>query len=586
MNGSRPLGWRWRATLRRPLANAAQSALGVGVLAALLGVNCGCRPQPPQSNTLNASASPFRFVDVAAQAGIKCANSNGVRHPLNILDTTGPGIAWIDYDRDGWPDLFVIGGNPAHAPGTPPPQNHLFHNNRNGTFTDVTAQAGVAGIGQYGMGVTVGDYDGDGYDDLYVTCYGANLLFHNNGNGTFTDVAKKAGVSGPLTLAGAPKWSTGAAWFDADGDGKLDLYVCNYVAFSPQSLQLCHFGQLMSTCPPHQYAAQHDLFYHNRGDGTFEDWTERAGFAKPKPGRGLGVLPFDADGDGKPDVLVANDGTPNFMFRNLGKGKFSEIGLQSGLALGETGSEMANMGLDVGDYEGNGKPGLIMTHFQGEPNTLYRQRGPFNYEDVTTLAGLGTTTWNYLGWGCGFIDANLDGKLEMVFINGHVQDNIAQLEASTSWAQTPQLFQPQNGRFMDVSAQSGPAFQQKLVGRGCAFADYDHDGRVDIAVATNGGGVQLWHNESQHGHYLQVQLQGLPPNRAALGARLRVTANGHTQVSQLISGRSYLSDSDRRLTFGLGAATRVEQLQVLWPGGSAQILKNLLVDECVTVKQP
>lgn len=557
---------------------------------ALLSLICWCggcqriigRPTAPAPAT---TAGPFRFVDVAKTAGLKFTHSSGLQHPLTILDTTGAGLAWIDYNNDGWPDLFCVGGNPAHAPHVPVPQNRLFRNNGNGTFTDVTAQAGVAAIGHYGVGVAVGDYDGDGYDDLYLTCYGPNILLHNNGNGTFSDVTAKAGISGGAQRAGAPKWSTSAAWFDADGDGKLDLYVCNYAAFGPQSLQLCKFGQVSSSCPPLQYPAQPDLFFHNRGDGTFEDWTQRAGFAKPKPGRGLGVLPFDADGDGKPDVLVANDGTPNFLFHNRGGGKFEEIGFKSGLAVSETASEMANMGVDVGDYDATGKLSLIVTHFQNESNTLFQQRGPLNYNDASTVLGLGTSTWNYLAFGCGFLDADLDGKLELVFINGHVQDNIAQIQPAVSWAQTPQLFQYRGGRFQDVSSQSGPAFVTKFVGRGCAFADYDNDGAVDIAVATNGGDVQLWRNESQHGHFLQVRLQGLPPNRAALGAQVSVTAGGRTQVTQVLSGRSYLSDSERRLTFGLGAATHVNRLTIRWPSGQQQALKDVAANQCLTIKQ-
>jgi enediyne biosynthesis protein E4 len=521
----------------------------------------------------------FRFVDVAAPAGIVFHHSNGDARPLDILDTTGSGLAWLDYDQDGHPDLYCVRGKPGHGQG-----DALFRNRGDGTFEDVSRQAGIQ-AGGYGMGCAVADYDGNGYPDLYVTRYGPNALYRNRGDGTFEEVTARAGVAGK-PLHSAPKWSLGAAWFDADDDRDLDLYVTNYVAYGPGSQRLCTFKAVMATCPPHHYPAQPHLFYRNRGNGTFEEASGAVGFAVSDPGRGMAALPFRPNPGGKLALYVANDTTPNFLFVRAGNGKYRETAFENGCAVSETGEDTASMGVDSGDVDGDGRPDILVTTFQHESKSLYRNLGGHDFADVSSQVGLGAPTWNFLAFGCGLVDLDLDGDLDAVWTNGHLQDNVPEVDPSASYRQTPQLFQNSGGRFTDVSSAAGPAFQQPLVGRGMAFADYDADGDVDIAVSTNGGPVQLWRNDSpRRHHWFQLRLTGKAPNVEAQGAQVTLEVAGRKQIAEVHSGRSYLADSERRLTFGLGTAGRIDRLTVRWPDGSLEVRQALAADQCLTLSR-
>lgn len=539
---------------------------------ALSGCDRKARARPGNSGDL-------RFVDAAREAGIDFVHSNGAAHPLDILQTTGSGLAWLDYDQDGHVDLYCVRGTPSGDTG-----DALYRNRGDGTFEDVTARAGIR-PGGYGMGCAAGDYDGNGYPDLYVTRYGVNALYRNRGDGRFEEVAEAAGVAGK-PIHGTPKWSLGAAWFDADGDRDLDLYVTNYLAFGEHEKRFCNSNGVLANCSPLHYAPQPDLFYRNRGDGTFQLATREFGFEMAKPARGMAVLPFHPEPGRPPALYVANDTTANFLFVRTGAGQYVETAHDSGCALSESGEDTASMGVDSADVDGDGLPELAVGTFQHEENSLYRNLGSRNFVEVSHQVGLGVSTWNSLAFGCGFLDADLDGDPDLVFANGHVWDNAAQVDRSATYAQRPQFFRNHDGIFQDLSSQAGPVFQEARVGRGMAFADYDNDGDVDVAVSCSGSAVQLWRNDSpRRHHWLQLRLVGGRPSREALGAVVTLSAGGQTQVSEVRGGRGYLSDSERRLTFGLGAASRVDRITVRWPDGSEQTLRDVGVDTLLTVDQ-
>jgi enediyne biosynthesis protein E4 len=553
----------WRPALTDSTAFGALVLRCAPPAAVMLWLSPGCSPSrgaappPPPS---------FRFVEVGQAAGLDFVHLHGKR-PLDIRRTTGSGLAWLDFDRDGWPDLFCVNGSPPGAGRDHRAGHRLYRNRGDGTFQDVTIRAGLSGRGEDGMGASAVDYDADGSPDILITCFGKNRLYRNRGGGAFEDVTVRIGLDVPSPPS-EPNWSTGAAWFDADGDLDLDLYVANYCRYGPTARRLCALSGVSSACPPTHYAGQDDLFFVNTGEG-FERARHRFSRGGRTSGRGLGVLPFDAEGDGKPEVFVANDGGGNFLFLNEGKG-YVERAYESGVALDRAGGDPASMGTDAADLNGDGRPDLVVGNFQDLPNLFYRQEAPRFFREVSSETGLAEGTRNVLTFGIGIVDLDLNGQAELLFVNGHVQDNIDKIRRGVAWEQRPQLFRMVGASFQDVSAASGPAFQEALAGRGSAFADYDRDGDEDVAVSVNGGRVRLWRNEGERGHWLQVELRGRAPNTHAIGAEVSLTAGGRRQIRQVLSGRSYLSDSERVITFGLGAARRFDELRIRWPDGRIQ----------------
>jgi hypothetical protein len=535
---------------------------------------CDRRPQPPVANS---TREPHPFIDVTAAAGIRFQHVTGGSPPLNILETAGAGGALFDADGDGWLDVFLVsGGYRDGRPAAQQPRDALYHNNGDGTFSEVTARSGIGG--GYGMGCAVGDVDGDGDLDLYVTRYGANSLYRNNGDGTFTDVTRRAGVA-------AGGWSTSAAFADMDGDGDLDLYVARYLEFTPRSQQLCAVQGIDVACPPRYYPGQSGILYRNNGDGTFSDVTRASGVLHPE-GKGLGCLWLDYDDDGDPDLYIANDGVANNLYRNDGGGRFTDVALEMGAAYGPLGNAEGSMGVDAGDVDGDGRLDLFVGNFQNETDALYRNEGSrFSY--ATEAAGLGEASLPTLTFGVGLLDYDNDGRSDLFAVNGHVQDAIARIDPLCSFAQTRQLFHNEgDGRFQDVTATAGPALTTPAVGRGAAFGDWDNDGDVDILVTNNGGAPMLLRNEGgNRNHWLTLKLVGRGRNRDAVGAGVRLRAGQSVQVREVRSGYSYASASDLRLHFGLGARTVVEEIVVRWPDGTRTVHRNLAAGRLVVLSQ-
>jgi hypothetical protein len=532
----------------------------------------GGSPEPPPAPTPGA---PW-FVDVAEAAGVTFRHFDSATPHHYIQETMGSGMAWIDYDGDGWPDLFCVQDGPVRPGSGPAPTHKLYRNNRNGTFTDVTEQVGLNKSG-YGMGVAVGDYDNDGFDDLLVTYFGGVALFHNEPDGKggrkFVDVAETAGLKNP-------HWATSAAWGDIDGDGRLDLYICNYVEVDLDHYPSCNdprTGDAM-TCPPSHFACVPHKLYRNNGGGTFTDVTESSGVAAVPASPGLGVAMVDLDGDGKIDIYVANDMRPGFLFHNLGGGKFEERAMLSGCALGPDGNLVAGMCVAVGDADGSGRPSLFVTNFQKKPNVLYLNRGGLRFHDSSMPSGLGGPSIPRLGFGAEFLDADLDGRLDVAVANGHIHRS-ARKVLGEPFGQEAQLFLGDGkGKFRDVSALAGPYFRQERVGRGLAVADFDNDGKPDVAVSHNGGPVALLHNRTETANgWLRLQLvgDGAKSNRNAIGARVEVEAGGLRQVRFVVGGGSYLSASDRRVLVGLGPAEKADRVAVVWPSGRRQEFRDL-----------
>ncbi|PYX85583.1 MAG: RNA-binding protein [Acidobacteria bacterium] len=533
------------------------------------------------------------FVNVAKESGLNAKTIFGGEHKNTyLLETTGCGVAFYDYDNDGWLDIFVVNGSRLEGfPKGQEPTSHLFKNNRDGTFTDVTDQAGLRRSG-WGQGVCVGDYDNDGCDDLFVTYYGKNVLYHNNGNGTFTDVSEKAGVAGKKT-----RWGTGCAFLDYDRDGHLDLFVANYIALDLATAPVpesgpCLYKGVMVACGPPGLPGDTNILYHNNGDGTFTDVSDSAGITGANGFYGLGVLTADFDNDGWPDIYVANDSTASALFQNKKNGKFADVGMEAGCVLSADGKPQAGMGVSAADYDMDGNLDIVKTNFAGDTPSLYRNRGNWNFEDTTFTAGLGMHT-QYLGWGCGFFDMDNDGWPDILVANGHVYPEVEQLKTEAGYAQRKLLYKNlRNGHFADVSEIAGSGISTPYASRGCAFGDFDNDGDLDIVVTTINDYPQLIRCDSRlDNNWIKVKTIGTKSNRSGIGARIRCVTRlpgetkPHSQIDEVRSGGSYISQNDLRVHFGIGKAAQVDLVEIRWPSGQIDTLKDLKPNQLIFVEE-
>ena len=511
----------------------------------------------------------FHFADVTKTAGIQFQHNSGAFGGKFLPETLGSGCAFLDYDRDGWQDILLINGCdwPGHRKGRTTLQ--LYHNNHDGTFTNVTAHAGLD-IELYGMGVAVGDYNNDGFPDILITCVGQNRLFRNTGKGTFVDVTTAAG------LGKREGFSTSALWFDYDRDGLLDLFVCNYVKWSPGQDVFCSLdSKHKSYCTPEAYRGATCWLFHNRGNGTFEDVTASSGIFDSSS-KSLGVALIDEDRDGWPDLLIANDTQPNKLYRNQHDGTFKDTALEAGLAFSAEGKARAGMGVDVADFDNSGTPGVAITNFDNEMTGLYRWGGK-GFEDIAPQSGIGLASRNSLGFGCSFLDVNLDGWLDFAVANGHIDETVRNIRGNVGYAQPPQLFlNAGKGIFHDVAAETGGGFDQPKVGRGLAYGDFDRDGDLDLLITTNNGPAYLYRNDQTTGNRsIRFHLVGTKSNRDAIGATVRVFAGGMTQSRVVKGGSSYLSQSELPVTFGLAKQDRIERIVIDWPSGRTEEYKDL-----------
>jgi hypothetical protein len=536
---------------------------------------------------------PVVFVDIAEKAGLTAwKHVMGTPQRKFILETVGSGVALLDYDNDGWIDIYLVNGATyASLLGKEtPPHAALFHNNRDGTFTNVTDKAGV-GNDRWGFGVAVGDFDNDGWPDLYVTNFGKNRLYRNNHDGTFTDVAEKAGV----TLG---NWSTGATFGDYDGDGNLDLFVPGYVHYEIEhppipgspvvAFSTCQFRSINIMCGPRGLRGEPDHLFHNNGDGTFTDVSKKAGVDDPHGFYGLASVFADVNNDGKSDLVVANDSTPNFLYLNKGDGTFEDASYASGFALNENGRETASMGIAIGDYLNNGLLDLCTTTFSDDYNPIYRNDGDGNYTDVSYQAGIAEVTIPFLGWGAGFLDFDNDGWKDLFFANGHVYPEVDQTDWGTTFAQRPLLFRnKRNGKFETVPARKGTGLALTLTARGAAFGDLFNDGKIDVVINQLGNVPALLRNvNSDQNHWLGLKLVGGRKSpRDATGASVYVIAGSLRQRGDVLSGGSYASNNDPRVHFGLGAATSVERVEVHWPSGGVEIVHFETVDRYFVIEE-
>jgi hypothetical protein len=504
-----------------------------------------------------------------------------------LIETMGSGVALFDYDNDGRLDIFAVNGAPLSDPtpkGTTPQKtgpkywNRLYHQKADGTFEDVTEKAGLQG-GGYGMGVAVGDYDNDGYEDLYVTAYGGNKLYHNNGDGTFTDVTQKAGVGGS-------GWSTSAAWVDLDNDGLLDLVVLRYVQWDFDDVWCGeHKEGYRSYCHPDIFKPIAPLVYHNDGNGHFTEVSEKFGLARP--GKGLGIAIADYDRDGRIDLFIANDSMPEFLYRNKGEGKFEEVALISGVAVDGEGHTYAGMGVDFADYNNDGLPDLVVTNLANQIYALYRNNGDGTFDYDSFASGISHMTMTHSGWGVRFLDFDNDGWKDLLITQGHDLDTIELTFPNLRYREPMLLARNIGGTFADVSAEAGSVFKQAWVGRGLAIGDIDNDGRLDAVVTTNDGPLYVLHNETvSSNHWLMLKLVGRKSNRDAIGAEVKIVTAAGLQMQTVTTASSYLSSSDKRVHFGLGVETAAQTLEIRWPSGVHQTLKNVRADQILQVEEP
>jgi len=524
-----------------------------------------------------------QFTDITAKTGIRFSHVSSSDSKY-VVESMSGGVILIDYDRDGYPDIYFTNApTVAMAIKGETARGALYHNNHDGTFTDVTEKAGLA-TPCFAMGGAVGDYNNDGWPDLYLTCLGGNKLFRNNGDGTFTDVTKQAGV-------GDGRWSTGAAFGDYDGDGFLDLMVTNYVDFHLNDLPgfgsapNCKYRGIDVQCGPRGLKGAGDALFHNNGDGTFTDVSKQAGVNDPNGYYGMSVIFSDFNNVGRPDIYVANDSTPKFLYKNLGNGKFQEIGLESGTAVSEDGSEQASMGIAIGDYLHTGRQSLYVTNFSDEYSDLYRNDGDWNFSDVSYKSGVALPSLLYVKWGTVFFDADNDGWLDLVVVGGHVYPQVDTLPSGARYKE-PKVLQlnQKDGTFCDASEQAGPAFGIPRVSRGVAAGDLFNTGNVDLVIEDLAGEPMILKNNGIAGkHWVSFELQGTKSNRLAIGARVKIVAGRMTQTEEIHSGGSYLSQNDLRVHFGLNTATKIESVEIRWPSGKIEQLKNVDADKYYAV---
>lgn len=557
-------------------------ALGLGMGLA------GCQqasksPAPPSATptALTAASSPIQFENVTAKAGIRFTHFAGANGRLLMPESVGPGGAFFDYDNDGWLDVFLVNSTTWPGQSAPDKTCALYRNQHDGTFRDVTREAGLT-TPLYGQGCSVADYDGDGREDLLVTCLGPNHLFRNLGNGKFQDVSKSVGLSG----GGAWDWHTSAAWFDYDRDGRLDLFVCRYVRWSPETDVECKAANGKRTyCGPVQYTPQPSVLYRQLPNGKFQDVSAATGIASA-PGKGLGVVPVDEDGDGWVDLFVSNDLVANHLWRNENGKRFREVAQESGVAVADSGNARAGMGVDVADYGNKNSLAFAVGNFAGEGLALF-DRSSGTYVDAGRPTGLVPASLVRLTFGLAFIDVDRDGWSDLFTYNGHVDPHAGEGGESFKFRQPPQLFRNQQGSFVDVTTSAGEPLQEPQVGRGCAWGDFDNDGRPDLLLCENQGVTRLLRNTTPDtNHWVGLRLRGRGKNRNAYGAEVRVTASGLTQRRWVHSGSSYLSHNDTRALFGLGAADRIERIEVRWPSGRTSDVPATGIDRYLEVVEP
>jgi len=548
----------------------------------------GGHPEPPPppagAKATKCAGRPVpQLEDITAKSGITFRHTADPSKKY-IVESMSGGVIIFDYDRDGWPDIYFTNA-PTVEMAIKGEKSHgvLYHNNHDGTFTDVTAKSKLD-ASCFAMGGAVGDYDNDGWPDLYLTCLGGNVLYHNNGDGTFSDVTARAGVADG-------RWSTGAAFGDYDGDGFVDLMVTNYVDFHLNDLPgfgkspNCKYRGIDVQCGPRGLRGAGDSLFHNNGDGTFSDVSKNAGVSDPDGYYGMSVIWADFNNSGRPDIYVANDSTPKFLYKNLGDGKFKEIGLESGTAVSEDGSEQASMGIAVGDYSHNGRPSLYVTNFSDEYDLLFRNDGNWNFTDVSYPSGAALPSLPWVKWGTAFVDIDNDGWLDLIAVSGHVYPQVDSLPSGAGYRE-PKLLQlnQRNGTFCDAGTQAGPALQEKRVSRGLAVADLFNDGNMDVVIGDIDGAPMLLRNHGVPGtHWVSFELAGTKSNRLALNARVKIVAGGMTQTEEIHSGGSYLSQNDLRVHFGLGTAQKIDSVEIRWPSGKIETLPAIALDQFYSV---